>query len=71
MGKFIIQVREVHVVSFEVEAESIHEAADKLEDSWMDAGREIGIEYSHTLERDTWTGYDPAGEYYDNLIKRG
>lgn len=75
MGKFIVQVREVHVVSYEVEADSIHEAADKLEDSWMEAGVERGVEYSHQLDRDTWTGYAidaTNGEsYFDDLVRKG
>jgi hypothetical protein len=73
MGKFIVQVREVHVVSYEVEATSALEAADWLEDSRGDAGVEKGIEYSHTLDRDTWTAYEVGNEnegYIKDLTRR-
>ena len=52
MPKFHVNVREVHVSTHEVEAESAEEAIRKVKD--QDA-EEVVCEYSHTLGEDTWT----------------
>jgi len=52
MPKFHVNVREVHVSTHEVEAESAEEAIRKVKNQESD---EITCEYSHTLGEDTWT----------------
>ncbi len=52
MPKFHVNVREVHVSTREVKAESAEEAIRKVKD--QDA-EEVVCEYSHTLGEDTWT----------------
>lgn len=50
--KYDVQVREVHVQHMIVEAGSPEEAVKKVRDG---DGDQADIEYSHTLEPDTWT----------------
>lgn len=50
--RFLIGVREVHVSTMEVEAESPEAAVQMVKDG---QGREIMCEYSHTLDSDLWT----------------
>ena len=52
MPKFVVNIREVHVSSREIEAESAEEALRLVKDG---EGEEILCEYSHTLDEDTWT----------------
>jgi hypothetical protein len=54
--KYIVQVKEVHAVELEIEAESSAEARTKAnemlhEEEYM--GQEL--EYSHTMEPEEWT----------------
>lgn len=49
---FNVGIREVHVTTFEIEAES-PEAA--MEIAKQRKGREVMSEYSHTLDPETWT----------------
>jgi len=54
MGKkFIVQVREVHINSISVEADSPEDAIDLVRDG--DADDSISLEYSHTLDPDNWS----------------
>lgn len=50
MPKFNVLIREVHVSHREVEAETEAEAMKLAEDA-----EEHFLEYSHTLDRETWT----------------
>lgn len=50
--RFLVGVREVHVSTMEIEAESPEEAMRLVKDG---AGREVMCEYSHTLDPDLWT----------------
>ena len=57
--KFLVQVREVHVSTLEVEATSKEDALDQVRRDGTDAGEEINLEYSHTLDSDNWTVEGP------------
>ena len=59
MAKFIVEIREVHVSSREVEASSAEEAIAKVKDG---DGEEICCEYSHTLGDDTWSVTNADGD---------
>jgi len=64
--EFIIDIREVYTTSVEVEADSFAEAVRKVkegEGTYLDNT----LSYSHTLDHDTWKGYDDKGEFYDTL----
>lgn len=50
MGKFLVEVREVHVSTIEVEAENKAEAISKVKDG----EGEVISECCHTVESDTW-----------------
>lgn len=50
--KYIVGIREVHVSYRAVEASSQEEALQLAED---DLASEFHLEYSHTLDKDTWT----------------
>ena len=50
--KYIVGIREVHVSSREVEAENPEEAINIAK---KDLGTEVMVEYSHTMEENTWT----------------
>lgn len=53
MKKFIVDVREVHVQSVEVEAADSQDALERVkegEGTYLDGA----LEYSHTLDSDTW-----------------
>lgn len=54
MTKFIVYVREVHVQAVEVFADS-PEAAKKAVQDGEGETLDDCLEYSHTLEPDTWT----------------
>ncbi len=54
MPKFHVHIREVHVSTREIEAESAEEALRIIVDGEED-GEEVMCEYSHTLDPDTWT----------------
>ena len=56
MSKFYVQIREVHVSTRLVEA-------DTIEDALHDAGgaEEVICEYSHTLGQETWSVEDENG----------
>ena len=58
MPKFTVLVREVHVSHREVEAENAHEAIGLVRE---DEGEEIFLEYSDTLNPDTWRVDDADG----------
>lgn len=51
---FIVNVREVHIQPFRVEAETRQEAIEIVADGGGDL-MEGCLEYSHTLDPDTWT----------------
>ena len=57
--KYIVQVREVHVSSMEVEADSAEEAKTLVAEG---GGDEIICEFSHGLDLDTWTVTDINGK---------
>lgn len=52
MAKYLVGIREVHVWTVEVEAGSEEEAllVEKCE-----VGRDVMTEYSHTLDKETWS----------------
>ena len=50
--KYTVHRREIHFSLVEVEADSIQEAVDKV--STGEAGDEISLNYSETLEPETW-----------------
>ncbi len=52
--KFIVYVREVHVQAMEVRADTPEEAKKLVEAGEGDALDDC-LEYSHTLDSDTWT----------------
>lgn len=52
MPKFNVLIREVHVSTREIEADSPEEAIRLVEEG---EGDEVMCEYSHTLDPDTWT----------------
>lgn len=52
MKTFIVSVREVHVSHRQVEADSPEDAIQRVQDG---EDEEISMEYSHSLETDTWT----------------
>lgn len=52
MPMYFVLVREVHVSHREVEADSPEQALDKAQQG---EGDEVFLEYSHTMDRDTWT----------------
>lgn len=53
MKKFIVDVREIHIASVQVEAKDEADAKTKAHQQLID-GEEWPIEYSHTLDDDTW-----------------
>lgn len=54
MTKFIVEVREVHVQSMRVEAESAEEAIKKVVNGEGEIVENC-MEYSHTLDSENWT----------------
>ena len=52
MAKYYIGIREVHVSTVTVEADSEEEAMDLAADA---AGEEVMLEYSHTMDRSHFT----------------
>ena len=52
MAKYYIGIREVHVSTVVVEADSEDEALDLAADG---AGEEVMLEYSHTMDRSHFT----------------
>ena len=50
--KYIVGIREVHVSHREVEADSPEEAINIAK---RDLDTEVMLEYSHTMEENTWT----------------
>lgn len=57
--KFTVLVREVHVSHREVEADSEAEALEKVAGG---EGDETFLEYSHTLDTNTWQVEGVAGD---------
>ena len=58
--KYTVEVREVHISTREVEADSPEEARRIAMDGG--AGDEIFFDYSHTHDPDTWSVYDENGK---------
>ncbi|MGV9141486.1 MAG: hypothetical protein ACOC1X_00960 [Promethearchaeota archaeon] len=62
--KYLVGVKEVWEQMYEVEAESVDEARDKVEKDITIAEQEgvvlleDGFELSHTLEKEYWNVYD-------------
>jgi hypothetical protein len=54
MKKYIVGVKEVHIVSIEVEANSKEEALEKAE-GMIEEVQNSQPEYSHTADPDEWT----------------
>ncbi len=52
MTTYLIGVREVHVSTMKVEAETEDDAIEMIRDA---AGEEVMCEYSHTLDSSTWS----------------
>lgn len=60
MKTFTVFVREVHVQEIKVEAKDAEDAMQRVARGEGDAV-DNSLEYSHTLDRDTWTAEeDPA-----------
>ena len=55
MPKFHVGIREVHVVTVEVDAKDESEALRKAGRTLEEGVDEIDSEYSHTLDPDVWT----------------
>ncbi len=51
--KYLVGIQEIHVRTVEVEAESAREARSMAGNA--PPGDEINVEYSHTLNENTWT----------------
>jgi len=56
--KFIVEVREVHVATHEVEAMSVDQAIHLVKRGFSEA---VDTEYSHTLPEGTWVVTDDDG----------
>lgn len=56
---YTVLVREVHVAHVTVTATSPQEAAEKVIDG---EGDYVSLEYSHTLDPDTWSVEDKEGK---------
>ena len=52
MATYHVGIREVHINTVEVEADTPEEAKKKARESQADS---ILLEYSHTLDPDTWS----------------
>lgn len=57
--KYIVDRPELHYQSVEIKASSPEEAIQKVNDG---EGRELNLEYSHTLELDNWKVFEKKGE---------
>lgn len=62
--KYIVNVREVHIQPYEVEAISPEDAAQAVADGEGDL-IEGGFEYSHTLDRSLWDMTDENGDLHN------
>ena len=49
---YSVQIREVHINHMKIEADSVEEAIKQVREG---DGESVYIEYSHTLDPDTWT----------------
>lgn len=71
MAKYSVEVKYVCVDTFEVEAETAQEAADKVNDNGCASSKEDQIEmideatYSHTLDLSDWTVRGEDGGYHN------
>jgi|CXWL01.1.fsa_nt_gi hypothetical protein len=66
MPQFIVNVREVHVQPYLIEAATLDEAITKVEEGEGDI-LEAGFEYSHTLETDSWDGHEAEKSELDEF----
>lgn len=66
MPKFHVLVREVHVSTMLIEADTAQEALDTASE-----GDELDCEYSHTLDTDTWSVEDTEGNELREQYPRG
>ena len=64
MAEWLIFTREVWIQGMTVEADTLAEAVEMVRD---DDGDEHSLEYSRTMDVDTWTAMGPEGHYYENL----
>ena len=60
MKKYIVGMREIHIQNVEIEAESPEEAIERVADGEGDFV-DNSLEYSHTLNTDTWTVKEKKG----------
>jgi len=51
--KYIVNAKEIWVQGYEVEADSMEEAIEKVKDGEANVAEEL-FEYSHTLGADVW-----------------
>ena len=65
---YYVQVREVHVSTREIVADSPEDALEKVKDG---EGDEITCEYSHTLDDDTWSIDDAEGNVVRDQYPNG
>lgn len=65
---YYVHIREVHVSTREVEADSPEEALEKVKDG---DGEETMCEYSHTLDDETWTVEDAEGNIVRDQYPHG
>lgn len=63
MAKFTVEVREVHISHVQVEAETREEAVANVKGG---EGDELNLEYSNTLDKETWAVVDADKTYYYN-----
>jgi len=61
MPKYHVLVREVHISTMEVKAEDADSAIRKVKDG---AGEELILEYSHTLDSESWSVENCDGDEF-------
>lgn len=59
MEKFFVEMREVHVQTVSVTAETPMEAIKKVEEG---EGDYVTMEYSHTMDSESWSVTNEKGE---------
>lgn len=64
MKEFIVLKREVQIVAVKIQAENREDAVSKV--SEYQGGDEYSTEYSHTLDKETWSVEDGGKTYYHN-----
>jgi hypothetical protein len=69
MKMFTIEVPELWIQSYTIEAETIEEAMDKFDRQEMEP--DDGPEYSYTLDSSHWTAFEWAEYHPDSTLATG